>query len=656
MRRLPDRLLVSVVLSGTICALVALLTNWVPYGDLESWTYDFLVNHGGYAQPSSDVVFVDFDDRTFAQVQQYPMPRSIIAQVIEQIGKAQPTVIGLDVALSEPRDAEEDRVMQDALTKAGNVILAAQTSAGQIPGAMPMAQFCQAEDNSLPSGYCIEGRPGALGYASINMPVDDDGFVRDMYIEAYDKKTNKTRASFPVFLAEQYLAAVDPGCNNCTLKPLDAKHATFRGNRIPYDDPVMKSVRIGHWSPNPVKHISAWDVLSGQAPDSEFRNKLVLIGQGSDAARDQDFTPIWRVAQQDGRRERMPGTALHAEAIQTLLDGTAVGSTETWLVWSINLIVVFAAVYMVVILSLRGGFVSNILLLVAIYAVAQYLFTYLRIWFPYLTTTIATAAALPLGLAYQYFSERVLHSESEQQRTELMGLFSKYVDPEVAQTIWMRRDELSLLGQEKVATVLFTDIRSFTAMSAGLPSQIVLKWLNEYFTEMDNIIRAHGGLLNKFIGDGLLVVYGVPLSRGLKEDTCEAVQTAFDMLRRLEEMNRERDKSSPFPAVHIGAGIHTGPLTCGSVGSASRLEYSVIGETVNLASRLESLNKDFHTEIIMSGHTYEIVKDVFPNLYPLGTTPVRGFDQPMLIYSADTQASSAEVTSLSNQEIRGATV
>ncbi len=656
MRRLPDRLLVSVVLSGTICVLVALLANWVPYADLDSWTYDFLVNHGGYAQPSSDVVFVDFDDKTFEQVKQYPMPRSIIAQVIQQVGQAQPAVIGLDVLLSEPRDAEEDRVMQDGLTKAANVILAAQTSAGQIPGALPMAQFCQPEDSSLPSGYCIEGRPGALGYASINMPYDDDGFVRDMWIEAYDEKTKKTRASFPVFLAEQYLAAVEPDCKDCTLKPLDAKHATFRGNRIPYDDPLMKSVRIGHWSPNPVKHVSAWDVLSGQVPDSAFHSKLVLIGQGSDAARDQDFTPIWRVAQKDGRRERMPGTALHAEAIETLLDGTAIGSTAAWLVWSINFVVVTGAVYLVVILSLRGGFISNVLMLLATYFVAQCLFTYSRIWFPYLTTTIAIAAALPLGLAYQYFSERVLHSESEAQRTQLMGLFSKYVDPEVAQTIWLRRDEVSLLGDEKVATVLFTDIRSFTAMSAGVPSQTVLKWLNEYFTEMDNIIRAHGGLLNKFIGDGLLVVYGVPLSRGLEEDTCEAVKTAFAMLRRMEELNLKRDPNAPFPDVHIGVGIHTGPLTCGNVGSANRLEYSVIGETVNLASRLESLNKDFHTEIIMSGDTYEIVKDVFPNLYALGTTPVRGFEKPLMIYSAETQTSRQEAIPLSNHEVRGAGV
>jgi adenylate cyclase len=124
----------------------------------------------------------------------------------------------------------------------------------------------------------------------------------------------------------------------------------------------------------------------------------------------------------------------------------------------------------------------------------------------------------------------------------------------------------------------------------------------------------------------------------------------------MEELNLVRDPNAPFPEVHIGVGIHTGPLTCGNVGSANRLEYSVIGETVNLASRLESLNKDFHTEIIMSGDTYEIVKDVFPNLYPLGTTPVRGFDEPLMLYSAETQRSRQGTVSLTNQETRGAEV
>jgi adenylate cyclase len=128
------------------------------------------------------------------------------------------------------------------------------------------------------------------------------------------------------------------------------------------------------------------------------------------------------------------------------------------------------------------------------------------------------------------------------------------------------------------------------------------------------------------------------------------------MLRRMEELNLQRDPNAPFPDVHIGVGIHTGPMTCGNVGSANRLEYSVIGETVNLASRLESLNKDFHTEIILSEDTYEIVKDVFPHLYTLGSTPVRGFEKPLIIYSADTQASIQSTGPFSNQEIRGAAV
>ena len=303
MRRLPDRLLVSVVLSGGICALVALLSTWVSYTDLENWTYDFLINHGRYAEPSPYVIFVDFDNQTFAKIQEYPIPRAIISQVIQQIALTKPAVIGLDILLSEAHDEQEDREMQEALTQAGNVILAAQASAGQLPGVLPMDQFCKPEDASSPSGYCAEGQPGALGYASVNMTIDDDGFIRKMQLLAYDEKSRKAAESFPVFLAQQYLAQVEPNCKNCTLQPLDAHHASFRGYRVPYADPVEKTVRLGHWSPTPVKRISAWDVLSGAVHASDFENKLVLIGQGSDAARNQHFTPVFRVAQRDGRRD-----------------------------------------------------------------------------------------------------------------------------------------------------------------------------------------------------------------------------------------------------------------------------------------------------------------------------------------------------------------
>jgi adenylate cyclase len=149
---------------------------------------------------------------------------------------------------------------------------------------------------------------------------------------------------------------------------------------------------------------------------------------------------------------------------------------------------------------------------------------------------------------------------------------------------------------------------------------------------MDEVIRTNGGFLNKFIGDGLLVVYGVPLAQGESVDACNAVRTALAMLERVKKLNAARGPGSPFPDLRIGVGIHTGILTSGSVGSLNRLEYSVIGETVNLASRLESLNKDFGTEIILSEATYRRVKDAMTGFYPLGATPVRGFGEQITIY------------------------
>ena len=181
--------------------------------------------------------------------------------------------------------------------------------------------------------------------------------------------------------------------------------------------------------------------------------------------------------------------------------------------------------------------------------------------------------------------ERILSRQAHAQREQMMRLFSSYVDPKVAETIWKRRDELSLGGEERVATVMFTDIRGFTALSAHQPPASVLQWLNRYLTAMDEVIRAHGGFLNKFIGDGLMIIFGLPLSQGEKEDARHAVEASLAMLARVDQLNQEEKSNPKVPQLRIGIGIHTGRLMAGSIGSAARQEYSVIGETVNLASR-----------------------------------------------------------------------
>jgi adenylate cyclase len=628
-RRLPDRLIVATVVALALTILVSVLESWPAFADLNDWTYDFLVNHGTYAPVSQDIVFVDFDDATFAKINKFPIPRSTVADVIERVGKATPAVIGLDMLLSEVRNADEDAAMQRALTAAGNVVIAAQAPTGQLPAVLPMPMFCQPENPGLATGFCAAGKPGAFGYAGVNMVLDSDGYVRDAELFVWGKQKAE---SFPVFLAEEYLAQVDPQCKNCILQPLNKHAALFRGYRVPFDDPDAGTFRIGDWSPHPAQHISAWDVLTGAVDPALLRNKLVLIGQGSDAARDRDFSPLFRVRQLDGKRQQIAGTELHAAAIETLLNGHAIGEVPAWVRWCINFILLAAATWVFTRVRLSVAFALIGVFMLAVYVPTQILFTAYHLWYPNLETLLGVAAALPCGVAWQYVKANLLRSETEQQRKQLMEMFSRYVDPQVANAIWLRRDEVSLEGDERVATVLFSDIRNFTGITAGKPSRTVLRWLNRYFTAMDEVIRAHDGFLNKFIGDGLLVVYGVPLSQGESEDACNAVRSALAMLKRVEELNADRPDHEDCPDLRIGVGIHTGMLTSGSVGSLNRLEYSVIGETVNLASRLESLNKEMGTEIILSQGTYERVKDKMPGIFPLGATAVRGFDEQITIY------------------------
>ena len=628
-RRQPDRLIVAAIVALGLTFLVSMLERWTPYGDLANWTYDFLVNHGRYSPTSQDIVFVDFDDATFAKIQKFPIPRSTVADLVERVGQAKPAIIGLDMFLSEARNADEDAAMQRALSSAGNVVVAAQSATGQLPALLPLDLFCQPENPALPTGFCADGKPGAFGYAGVNMPFDSDGYVRDAELIVWGKQKAE---SFPVFMAEEYLAQVDPQCRNCTLKALDKGNAQFRGYRVPYRDPQARTFRIGDWSPHPAQHISAWDVLTGAVAPAQLRNKLVLIGQGSDAARDRDFSPLFRVRLSNDKRERIAGTELHAAAIATLLNGHAIGEVPVWIQWCVNFGLLFAATWVFTRLQLKMAFALAAVFIPAIYAAAQILFSAFHLWFPYLETLLGVAAALPCGVAWQYVKANLLRSETEKQREQLMEMFSRYVDPQVANAIWLRRDEVRLEGDERIATVLFSDIRNFTGITAGKPSRTVLRWLNRYFTAMDEVVRAHGGFLNKFIGDGLLVVYGVPLSQGENVDAGNAVRTALAMLKRVEELNADRPAGDDFPNLTIGVGIHTGMLTSGSVGSSNRLEYSVIGETVNLASRLESLNKEFGTEIILSEATYESVKDEIPGIYALGTTNVRGFDEKITIY------------------------
>ncbi|MBL8034291.1 MAG: adenylate/guanylate cyclase domain-containing protein [Leptospiraceae bacterium] len=229
-----------------------------------------------------------------------------------------------------------------------------------------------------------------------------------------------------------------------------------------------------------------------------------------------------------------------------------------------------------------------------------------------------------VGALTQSFNDMAVGLE---EREKLKGALGKFVNPEIAEKAM--KGEIKLGGERKTATIFFSDIRSFTAISEKLEPEEVVEFLNEYMTIMVRIIGEHQGIVDKFIGDAIMAVWGVPESKG--NDALNAVNATIKMRAALLEFNKGRG-SAKKPLIKIGCGLNTGPVLAGQIGSDDRLDYTVIGDAVNLASRVESLNKPFGTDILISQDTYNIVKNEF-DCEPMQKIKVKGKSEPQQIYA-----------------------
>ncbi len=213
------------------------------------------------------------------------------------------------------------------------------------------------------------------------------------------------------------------------------------------------------------------------------------------------------------------------------------------------------------------------------------------------------------------------------EREKMKDAFGKFVNKEIAEQVL--RGEIKLGGERKTATVFFSDIRSFTAISEKLEPEEVVEFLNEYMTRMVNCVNDTGGVVDKFIGDAVMAVWGAPVSKG--NDTENAINGALMMRRQLIEFNKGRGGDKK-PIIKIGCGLNTGPVLAGQIGSEDKMEYTVIGDTVNLASRIESLNKPFGTDILISSDTYHEVRELY-KVEPMQKIKVKGKSEPQQIYA-----------------------
>ncbi len=216
------------------------------------------------------------------------------------------------------------------------------------------------------------------------------------------------------------------------------------------------------------------------------------------------------------------------------------------------------------------------------------------------------------------------------ERERLKDTFGRFINPEIAKKAM--KGDLTLGGEIKNVTVFFSDIRSFTAMSEKMPAEEIVEFLNTYMTKMVHCVDATGGIVDKFIGDAIMAVWGAPVSAGsAKKDAFNSIKTAIMMRKALYFLNKTRQEQGKS-AIHIGCGINSGEVVAGQIGSSQRMEYTVIGDTVNIASRTESLNKPFYTDILITANTYNMIKD-YIIAEEMPSVHVKGKTEAMKMYA-----------------------
>jgi adenylate cyclase len=490
--------------------------------------------------PSPHIVIAAIDDATVDALKaDYGRlgcwPRSLHAQAIDNLNAAGASVIGFDMLFAEP--AAGDAEMEAAMLDAGNVVLAVVgTDLLSSRGGVVFDEFLA----PIPS---LANASAALGHA--NVLVDGDGVVRRLPITARDAE------------GETYSA-------------LSAAVVSVAVNESSLDIPVdgSGSMRINYVGPpGSFASISYKDVISGDFDPWLVKGKIVLIGVTATGEGDLLTVPV--------SGEQMYGVEVHANAVNTILTGkflTASGSSITLL--AILLPAVICSVLLPR-LSLKKGSLLTIVLLGAFIGTVFICFDK-----GYIVDIIYT----PIALVLLFISMVICRITAERaDRREVTGLFGKYVSPQAAAAIieLAGRDELALGGERREVTVLFADVRGFTQLSERFKPEMVVDTLNTYFSAIIERISANEGMVSKFAGDNIMAVWNTPQSQ--PEHAFLAVKTAIESQKAIEELNRNPGE---LPPLEFGIGINTGEAIAGSVGSKGRAEYTVIGDAVNIASRI----------------------------------------------------------------------
>ncbi|MCP5269148.1 MAG: adenylate/guanylate cyclase domain-containing protein [Zoogloeaceae bacterium] len=609
------------------------------------------------------VVILDIDEKSLAEGGRWPWSRdkmaALVDRLFDQYGVA---VLGFDVVFAEPDESSGLRSLEGLARKelkddAGyqNVLKGLRSSLDfdrrfaesmakrpvvlgyyftNLSGALTSGQL---PAPTLPAGT-FSNRHLALttwnGYGA-NLPeyqrnaasaghfvplVDFDGISRRVPMLVEYQGAYYESLSLAMVRLLLGMPAVTPGYANegssagsgyAGLEWFDLK--TERGTlRVPVDEAAATLIpyrgRQGSF-----QYLSIADALHGRLPVDALKGKIVLVGTTTPGLMDLRATPV---------ATTYPGVEIHANLIAGMLNGS-IKLKPAYVLGAEVLMVVVTGLLLALLLPLFSPMRASLLSGVVLLLVSALNFS---LWNAGLVLPLASTLLLILGLyalsmSWGYFVE----SRSKRQFTELFG---QYVPPELVDEMARDPERYSMEGCNQELTVLFSDVRSFTTISEGLDPKELTQLMNEYLGAMTAVVRSNRGTLDKYIGDAIMAFWGAPVSD--PEHARHAVQAALDMQRELRKLD-EPFKARGWPLLHIGVGINTGTMTVGDMGSPVRKAYTVMGDAVNLASRLEGITKQYGVGIVVGEATRLQLKDVVV-FRELDRVRVKGKDEPVGIY------------------------
>jgi adenylate cyclase len=621
-----------------------------PLQELRARTFDNFQVIDPRVKKARPVTIVDIDEKSLKELGQWPWPRTRIADLINNLTRLGAVAIAFDAMFSEAdrlnpdiaadtfRYLDEatreklkalpsnDQILADAIRQSRVVLgeFGGPDVHADLDKNLPVTGLATLGEDPQPFMFQLDGllrnipvlEEAAAGRGLFTVLPERDGIVRRVPMIMLAQGVIMPSLSFEMLRVASGSGTILIKTDKAGIKGLSVK-----GLQIPTDGHGRLWVHYAHHDPS--IYVSAVDALEQRAPPDKIAGHLVLVGTSSIGLNDNKTTPV---------EPLMPGVEIHAQVLESALSGAVLSQPNYGITLEFFgalllglLVIAFAPNFGPITLVSVGALFASFLIGVSWYFYAHYRLL-LDFTYPLLSTT-----AIYLTLIFASFVRE------QAQRRQIRSAFGQYLSPALVEQLAQSPEKLVLGGEEREMTIMFSDVRGFTTISETYKNdpQGLTRLMNRFLTPLTNAILARKGTIDKYMGDAIMAFWNAPLDD--KQHQLNACEAAIDMLERIDALNKLREQEAEedghsYIPLNVGVGLNTGTCVVGNMGSDLRFDYSVYGDSVNLASRLEGQTKEYGFPIIVGSKTALAVKDAFAIL-ELDFIMVKGKKEPEVIYA-----------------------